>query len=115
MVPLLLLAVAAVGAAAQAAAPGPAADGPTYYIAADEVAWNYAPSGVNLCYGEAFSGERGAAARWRGKLGLPPPQRCERWATAATHLALDLRRRLHALDAAGCGQHLHQGAVPALH
>ncbi|KAI7843651.1 hypothetical protein COHA_002890 [Chlorella ohadii] len=57
MVPLLLLAVAAVGAAAQAAAPAPAADGPTYYIAADEVAWNYAPSGVNLCYGEAFSGD----------------------------------------------------------
>ena len=55
---LLLLAVlgAAVGAAAQAAAPAASTEGPTYYIAADEVAWNYAPSGVNLCYGESFSG-----------------------------------------------------------
>lgn len=51
---LLLAAAVAVlpGAAAQAA---PA--GPTYYIGADQITWNYAPAGVNLCTGEQFAGD----------------------------------------------------------
>ncbi|KAI3431459.1 hypothetical protein D9Q98_004511 [Chlorella vulgaris] len=51
---LLLLAAAA---SVQVAAQGAAADGPTYYIAADVVDWNYAPAGVNLCNGELFTGD----------------------------------------------------------
>ncbi|EFN54070.1 hypothetical protein CHLNCDRAFT_58397 [Chlorella variabilis] len=49
---LVLLAAAGLAAAQQ-----PAASGPTYYIAADVVQWNYAPSGVNLCTGEEFVGD----------------------------------------------------------
>ncbi|PSC72045.1 multicopper ferroxidase [Micractinium conductrix] len=48
---LVLLAAAAAGVPAAAEQPG----GPTYYIAADQISWDYAPSGVNLCSGEEFN------------------------------------------------------------
>lgn len=35
--------------------PEAAVDGPSYYLAAEEDSWDYAPSGRNLCNGEAFS------------------------------------------------------------
>lgn len=59
---LAALAVLLGTAAAQADPPAPAASqqgGPTYYLGADQIEWNYAPSGVNLCTGEAFDGEQG--------------------------------------------------------
>ena len=55
----VLVTLTAVAAQAQQAA----ATGPTYYIGADQIQWNYAPSGLNLCNGEELSGERGAQQR----------------------------------------------------
>ncbi|MGA8212930.1 MAG: multicopper oxidase domain-containing protein [Candidatus Sulfotelmatobacter sp.] len=57
VVPLVLL----VSAAAAAGGANPAASAPqsevhTYYIAADEVEWNYAPDGVNKMMGMKFEG-----------------------------------------------------------
>ncbi|KAL4440358.1 hypothetical protein ABPG75_003359 [Micractinium tetrahymenae] len=56
---LVLLAAAAAALLPAAAAQGgeQQASSPTYYIAADQITWNYAPSGVNLCTGEEFTGD----------------------------------------------------------
>ncbi|KAL4429029.1 hypothetical protein ABPG77_006068 [Micractinium sp. CCAP 211/92] len=56
---LVLLAAAAAVLLPLAAAQGGGQQpsGPTYYIAADQITWNYAPAGVNLCTGEQFTGD----------------------------------------------------------
>ena len=54
--PLLAVAALALLAAARPATAQAQGAGPTYYIAADEIQWNYAPSGLNLCNGEEFEG-----------------------------------------------------------
>ena len=60
-------------AAAQADPPAAAPTGPTYYIAADQIDWSYAPSGVNLCTGEAFDGaQAGLPGRPRRRSPEPP-------------------------------------------
>src|SRR5262245_2738095 len=58
----LLLLVCLLGSACAQTPGGPAASAPTsagitrtYYIAADEVVWDYAPSGTNLAEGRAFN------------------------------------------------------------
>jgi hephaestin len=52
----LLLCAAATGSNANPAAPAPPGKVHTYYIAADEVEWNYAPDGVNKMMGMKFEG-----------------------------------------------------------
>lgn len=56
---LVLVAAAAAALLPPAAAQGgqQQPSGPTYYIAADQIVWNYAPAGVNLCTGEEFTGD----------------------------------------------------------
>lgn len=71
---LLALLAAAMAAAVVAAAPAdPApADGPTFYISADQVEWRFAPNpDVDMCSGQAFNGGSagpggGGAARAAG-------------------------------------------------
>lgn len=97
---LALLLAAAAGATAQQPAPAPQADGPTFYIAADEVEWNYAPSGVNLCSGEQFEG---GCEPWPR-----PPHRIPHLAPPSPHLDaliahLAACRGLHSVDPAGFG------------
>src|SRR6266511_181554 len=42
----------------------------TYYLAADEVAWDYAPSGINQITGQPFDEEAGVfVARGRDRIG----------------------------------------------
>lgn len=74
----LLLCLALAAAAAVGAQPAPETEGPTYFIAADEIDWNYAPAGVNLCFGEAFSGARVAGVWWGEECSLWPPRRRRR-------------------------------------
>jgi hypothetical protein len=111
---LLLLAAAA---AVQVAAQGAAADGPTYYIAADVVDWNYAPAGVNLCNGELFTGsvqtKQHPALQSLSRPSHEPKFVCLRPALCTFHVCSS--RRPQALDAAGHGQRVQKSAVPAVH
>lgn len=108
--PPLLLAVllaAAAGATAQQPAPAPQATGPTFYVAADEVEWNYAPSGVNLCSGEQFEG-----GGWPGRacFAIVPA-----WGRLILILHLADDRGHDSVDPAGLGQRLPEGTVSAVH
>ena len=52
----LFLCAAAAGSMADAAAPTPSGKVRTYYVAADEVEWNYTPDGINKMMGMKFEG-----------------------------------------------------------
>ena len=52
----LFLCAAATGSMAESAAPTPSGKVHTYYVAADEVEWNYTPDGVNKMMGMKFEG-----------------------------------------------------------
>jgi FtsP/CotA-like multicopper oxidase with cupredoxin domain len=52
----LFLCAAAAGSMADSAAPTPSGKVRTYYVAADEVEWNYTPDGINKMMGMKFEG-----------------------------------------------------------
>ena len=52
----LFLCAAATGSMADSAAPTPSGKVHTYYVAADEVEWNYTPDGINKMMGMKFEG-----------------------------------------------------------
>ena len=55
----------AVPAPAEVGTCGTAQAGPTYYIGADEVPWDYAPAGRNQCNGQPFTHVTNSGARLR--------------------------------------------------
>ena len=68
----LFLCAAAAGSMADSAAPTPSGKVRTYYVAADEVEWNYTPDGINKMMGMKFEERSRAASKARPYVVLRP-------------------------------------------